>query len=293
MSTPMTAGPSTPGTAPAGPRTRQVPAGPPARFTDLLAAEWIKLRSLRSIPWFVLFGTVVIVGLNANGARSARADWPAWPAARQAYYARFGALDDAFTRPAAMSMLLAMGALGAIAILSEQTTGLLRTTFAAVPARREVMAAKTVVVCAVATGFGAFVVTVSFWLDEAILAGRYGGVGIGDPGTLRFVLASGLLAPVGALVGLGLGAVIRHAVTAMVTLFVLVFVLPSFVHDDTYAGAVVSHALPFPAWSCLILPDGMHGMRYPATAGGSWTVYALWTAVAVLLALAVVPRRDQ
>ena len=278
---------------PATAGTYEPPAGSPARFTDLLAAEWIKLWSLRSIPWFILLSGLATIGVNANAARSARADWPSWTPSQQVYYVKYGALPDAFTRPAAAWILLAMGAVGAIAILSEQTSGLLRTTFAAAPARREVMASKVLVIAAVATGFGALVAALSFWLDETILAGKYGGVSIDHPGALRLVAASALLAPVGALVGLGLGAVIRHSVATMVTLFLLAFILPTTINDRTYLGAVVTNALPFRAWTRLILQGTIDGQSFPSTIGGAWTVYAVWTAVAVLLALAIVPRRDQ
>ena len=280
-------------TRPTPAQTYRSPANPPARFTDLLAAEWIKLWSLRSIPWFVLLSTVTIIAVNANGAWTSRAGWSTWTAEHQAYYAMYGAPLDGFTRPAAVLVLLGMGALGAIAVLSEQTTGLLRTTFAATPARRELIAAKALVIAAVAAGFGVLVVTVSFWLDGMILAGKYGGVSIGHPGAIRLVAASVLLAPVGALVGLGLGAVIRHSVATMVTLFMLVFVLPAFVRDNTRLGAVITNALPFTAWTRLILPEPIQGLRFPSTIGGAWTVYAVWSAVAVLLAIVILPRRDQ
>jgi len=274
--------------------TLQHPAGTVTpRFTDLLAAEWIKLRSLRSIPWFLLAATLTVVGMNANGARTSRAEFGSWTVHQQEYYAKFGALHDAFTRPCASLVLLMMGALGAIAILSEQTTGLLRTSFAAVPARRELLAAKVGVVAAVSTGFGVLVASVSFWLDEAILAGRYGGVSIGDPGALRLLTASALLAPLGALVGLALGAVIRHSVTAMVALFALLFMVPMFVRDDTHLGAVVANAHPFNAWARLGLVGEVTGLRFPSTAGGAWTVYPVWAALAVLLVMTAVPGRDQ
>ncbi|MEV7119348.1 ABC transporter permease [Kitasatospora griseola] len=269
------------------------PAAPPARFTDLLAAEWIKLRSLRSIRWFLLVATLTVVGLNANGARVSRAEFGSWTAQQQSYYAEFGALHDAFTRPCASLVLLMTAALGAIAILSEQTTGLLRTSFAAVPARRELLAAKVAVVTAVATGFGVLVASVSFWLDEAMLAGTYGGVSIADPGALRLLVASALLAPVGALVGLALGAVIRHSVTTMVALFALLFMVPMFVHENTHFGAVVAHAQPFNAWARLGLVGEITGQPYPSSIGGAWAVYLVWAAVAALLVMIAVPSRDQ
>jgi MYXO-CTERM domain-containing protein len=48
------------------------------------------------------------------------------------------------------------------------------------------------------------------------------------------------------------------------------------------------------AWKRLVQnwPPDPHSLGYTATVAGSWTVYALWPLVAVLLAVAVVRRRD-
>lgn len=40
-------------------------AGPPARFRDLLASEWIKMRSLRSTPWTIALTVLFVVGSAA------------------------------------------------------------------------------------------------------------------------------------------------------------------------------------------------------------------------------------
>jgi len=62
-----------------------------------------------------------------------------------------------------------------------------------------------------------------------------------DPGVLRGVLAAGLCLAVISLVGLGLGAVIRHTVGAIAALFGLVFVIAQVIHvrpapSDTWIG---------------------------------------------------------
>lgn len=50
--------------------------GPPARFRDLLASEWIKMRSLRSTPWTIALTVLFVIGSSAvatladNAARS-------------------------------------------------------------------------------------------------------------------------------------------------------------------------------------------------------------------------------
>lgn len=40
-------------------------AEPPARFRDLIASEWIKMRSLRSTPWALAFITLFVIGSGA------------------------------------------------------------------------------------------------------------------------------------------------------------------------------------------------------------------------------------
>lgn len=173
---------------------------PRARFHDLVAAEWIKLRSLRS-TWIAYGATALaVIAFNAGTAYDTYNHWPERSAADRADFVRAGIpLQEAFTANAVMVMMLALGAIGAVAILGEYSTGTIRTTFAAVPARRSVMAAKTVVVTAVSTVFGAIVAAASFGLTQAILDGRDAGLSIGYPGALRVVAASALLAPVCAL----------------------------------------------------------------------------------------------
>ncbi|MFF3686085.1 hypothetical protein [Streptomyces sp. NPDC002187] len=48
-----------------------------------------------------------------------------------------------------MVLILATGSIGALTVVGEYSTGQIRTTFAAVPARRSVVAAKVAVVTAV------------------------------------------------------------------------------------------------------------------------------------------------
>ena len=40
-------------------------AAPPARFRDLLASEWIKMRSLRSTPWTIALTLLFVIGSAA------------------------------------------------------------------------------------------------------------------------------------------------------------------------------------------------------------------------------------
>jgi len=265
---------------------------PRARFRDLLAAEWLKFWSLRSAPWGLLAGALVVLAANAGQA------WDHWRYWRQVGEspARFIAdgmpLQDAFTTNAGIVMMIAAAAIGALAITGEYSTGLIRTTFAAVPARRSVLAAKVVMLTAVMTGFGVVVSAASFGVVQTILSGRHAEVTIGYPGALRVVVASALLAPLAALVGAAVGVAVRHSAAAVAASIVILQAIPVLIHDGGHTSAIVAHALPFWAWNRLVaIPFDSPG-RYPWTLAGAWTVFAAWALAAATLALTAAPWRD-
>ncbi|MFJ8751661.1 ABC transporter permease subunit [Streptomyces sp. NPDC102441] len=261
-----------------------------ARFRDLVAAEWIKHRSLRS-TWIAYGATALaVVGFNAGVAYDTYSHWV--PGDRVSFVRDGISLQEAFTSNAAVLMALALSAIGALVIVGEYSTGTNRMTFAAVPARRSVMAAKAVVVTVVTTVFGTVVAGVSFAVTQAVLDLRDAGVSIGDPGAFRVVLASALLAPVCGLAGLALGAVIRHTASTMVTSVVVLLVLPLFLADGRHWSAVAGHALPYRAWLRLV-DVGYSPPAFPWTVGGAWMVYAVWACAACAVAVTSVQVRDQ
>jgi hypothetical protein len=207
------------------------------------------------------------------------------------------ALRDAFTDGSAMILVLAVASIGAITIVGEYATGLVRTTFTAVPDRRALMAAKVTLVTAVMTVYGALVAGASFTATQAILSTRDAGVSLSHPGALRVVAASALLAPVCALAGMALGALIRHSATTMVAATALLLLIPSFLTDRYAWTAAVRHAQPINAWTRLA--DIAYGHdpftlvpRHPATVTGGWTTFAAWAAVAAVVAVVAADRRD-
>ncbi|MFD4628930.1 ABC transporter permease [Streptomyces sp. NPDC058284] len=270
------------------------PAEPRPRFRDLVAAEWLKLWSLRSTGWSLLLAGLAVVAVNAGTAYDTYRYWSQDDAAHRARFIRDGIpLQEAFTGNASLILVLSAGAVGALCLVAEFRTGLIRTTFAAVPARRPLMAAKALVIAAVMTAFGAAVAGGSFWLTQAILSGKGAGVPIGHPGAWRLVIASALLAPVSALAGMALGALLRHSGATMVASFVLLLLLPIALSDDRYVTAVMGHTMPYKAWLRLS-EQGAGGADalYPWTPTGAWLVMAIWPVAAAAVAVFTVDRRD-
>ena len=261
------------------------------RFRDLVAAEWIKFWSLRSTygSMALILGAAIV--FSAYAASADYHNWPTYGAQRRAL---FNPLRDAFPEQAYVFVMLAAASVGAVAIVGEYSTGLLRTTFAAVPARRSVVAAKLVVVATVMTAVGAIAAVTGFAVSQAILSGRQADTSLGGSGVLRAIAASALLAPLCALVGMGLGVLIRHTAATIVTAVAILLLLPTAFDEDRRWKADVYHALPLAAWERLVEPSALQAFYspYPATITGSWIVYAAWPLAAVLLGVLVIQRRD-
>lgn len=271
-----------------------VPA-PPARFGDLVAAEWIKIRSLRSTPWTLALVTLVVIG---SAVAAAMADYQNFPGySPQAQREHPFSLHDAFPAAGYMSLMLAAGCIGAVTATSEYGSGLIRTTTVAVPARGAVLAAKAVVTAALWTVVGTVVASGSFAVSQAILSGRDADITLAHSGAVRALAASALLAPVCALIGLGLGFLIRHGATTMVTTTFTLLMLPVFFSSEKRWSAEIRNLMVDSSWKRLTMdwvPSQADSLvpLHTATIAGSWTVYAVWPLVLVALALVLVRRRD-
>lgn len=285
---PMTGAPMTEPTV--VPDARRTAAEPRARFGDLLAAEWIKLWSLRSTSWVLGLSALVIIGVNLKSATYTYDHYAGGPASEYVQ----PVLDDSFTAIATDILMIIAGSVGALVIVGEYASGMIRGTLAAVPDRRAVLAAKTLVLAAVMLGYGVLAAGASFGIDQAVLSGRHIGLSTTHPGALRCVAAAALLAPVCALVGLGLGVLIRHSAGSVVATVLLLFFLPAFFNDSHRWTAVAAHAMPLNAWRRLTEVDlsSFYVSHYPATIAGAWIAYAAWPLVAVLVAAVVMRRRD-
>ncbi|MFJ3928551.1 ABC transporter permease [Streptomyces sp. NPDC090022] len=263
-----------------------------ARFSDLLAAEWIKMWSLRSTFWAFAVSLLAVLAVSLSTAYGDSTRYPGMDAGQQEYFRTFGAVGDSFPMGSATFMALGAGAIGAITMLSEFTTGMIRTTFTAVPARRSVMVAKVVVVTAVTTAFGALAVLCSYAGVQWILSGQDAAAGLGHPGVPQLLAASVVLAPVCALIGMAMGALIRHSVLTIIATITLLFVLPSLLNGQQRLGATILHTLVLQAWQRLTYDDAT-GDPFPWTTTGAWTVLAVWTVVAAAVTVFSADRRDQ
>jgi hypothetical protein len=167
----------------------------------VLRAEWTKLRSVRSTWWLLLLGVAMTIGFSVLICAGTTTDSGA-------------ATDDDVVAISLTGLYLGQIAfivLGVLAVSSEYRTGTIRTTFTAVPKRGMVMTAKAIVVGSVVLVSGLLASLVSFVIGQALLGGNgYIDVSLADSTALRAVIGGGIYLAVLALLGLGIGALLRN-----------------------------------------------------------------------------------
>lgn len=183
-----------------------------------LRAEWIKLRSVRSTYLTVGIALALGLGIGLLDLASTAQNWTSMTTADRA---SFDPVGDSFS--GFQFGELAFGALGVLAISTEYGTGLIRSTLAAVPSRRQVFATKTLTLGAFALIVCPVCAFVTFFLGQAVLSRRGLDVDLGQHDVLRAVAFAGLYMAVVTMVGFGLGAIIRHTAGAMAAMVAIVF----------------------------------------------------------------------
>lgn len=199
---------------------------PVGRVTQRRVAlsEWTKLRSVRSTRWSLLATLLLIIGIGILACVVFESRWPHLsPADRHDFHPlRVNLAGVNFAQ-------LAIGVLGVLVITAEYSTGMIRSTFLAVPKRLPVLWGKALVFGAVAFAVSLPAVFIVFFAGQAILSGQHIDIGISHPGVLRALFGAALFLTVMGLFGLGLGAIIRSTAGAISALAGIPFVLPPIV----------------------------------------------------------------
>jgi ABC-2 type transport system permease protein len=250
-------------------------------FSNVLRSEFTKLRSLRSTFLSTALAALAMVGIATFlGAR--------WGHQARRLPPNFDATNVSLS--GAYIAQIIVGALGVLAIASEYTTGMIRATFAAVPQRQAVLAAKTVAVGASTFVVGEVLSFASFAIGQALIARHYAGSSLADPGVLRAVFGAGLYLTAVALLGFGLGAIIRHTAGAIAAFFGVLFA-PTAVIDllpTAWRNDIINY-LPANAGSQIFTIVRVKGGLPPWEGLG---VFCLYAAAALVVAFVLVGVRD-
>jgi len=213
-------------------------------FMGVLRGEWIKFRSLMSTKLLLIFTLVAVVGVGAlaawlrgqvihefmlHGAGTGpRGEGGAALTLQQAEAAAAASGLNLYGIPGAGLQIgiLVLGSLAVLLIASEFSTGMIRSSLAAVPKRLPVFWAKALVLVVVSYVLTLLASLLTFLVSIPIL-NNYGiSMNFGIDGVVYGIFMGGLYVAGVALIGLSLGTLVRNSAGGIIALVALFFVIP-------------------------------------------------------------------
>jgi ABC-2 type transport system permease protein len=255
--------------------------GPTTKINRHLKGEWTKLRTLPSTWRTAALAAATAIGFTGIVDLSQVSQWRSMSAQQHRTF-------DA-TSASLFGVILAATLLGALAvrtITAEHSTGMIRSTFSAMPARRLVLACKAATIAAFVLPVALLADVVGFELGQRILAGKHLQVALSHPGVPRAIVFGAVAAGLVAVIGVGLGGLMRHTTGATTALSLIIVggvtlgqLLPTGMRQYL-PGTAVQAAVTVHRSAGLLKPDA------------AIAVLAVYAAVALAAALIRVAYRD-
>ena len=264
----------------AGAREKLVTEPTGGTFGGVLRSELTKLRSVRSTMWtllvavFFVIGFGVLIGAVVDPSSQGRDFDPTQASLSGIFLAQ-----------------LATGVLGVLVISSEYSTGMIRTSLAAVPRRKVLFIVKIITFGLVAFVVCTIAALIAFFAAQALM-GPSISAGIGDPGVARAVVGASLYLTFIGLLGLALGTLLRRTAGAITALFGVIFVVP-IILNVIPVGWVNDLARYAPADAGRSMLTVVHRASSGELSPGVGFVVSLaWVVGALILATIPLSRRD-
>jgi ABC-2 type transport system permease protein len=258
------------------------------RVTQLrvVRSEWTKLHSLRSSRWSLLVAWLLTVGFPLLFATILSNRWshlsPRERAHRQPLDVALSGVNVA---------QLAIGVLGVLLISGEYSTGMIRSTFVAVPRRLPVLWAKAIVYAAVTLALTVPAVLIGFFGSQAILRNHHIlELSFSHPGVARTVLGGAVYLTLVGVFALGLGAILRNTAGGIATFAAIMFVIPPLLNilPSDWNNAINPY-LPSTAGNAIF------SLTHGSDTLAPWPGFALfcgYTALSLAIAAVLLVRRD-
>ncbi len=196
-------------------------AGRGPEFSDTVRSEWTKMRTLRSTPITLAVTAFIVIGLSAliTLAVVANQNRPETSARRNP----LSIIQSGWGLGS-----LAFEVLGVLMVTNEYSSGLIAETLLATPRRLRVLLAKVSVFVVLVFVVAEVMSFINFFVGHAIISAYapFPNVALSDHNVLRAVIGNGILAVLVGLIGLSLGAILRHTAGAITASVAVLFVLP-------------------------------------------------------------------
>ena len=252
----------------------------------VVLSEWTKFVTVRSTRWSLGVGIFLTIAFPILFAAVTSSRWGSMSPAERA---NRHPLDIALAGVNVAQLAIAV--LGVLVITGEYSTGMIRSTFIAVPKRLPVLWAKVGVYAAVSFALMVPAVIIGFFASQAILA-RHNllQTSFTAPGVTRSVIGGAVYVMLVGVFALAIGALVRSTAGGIATFAGIFFVIPPLMNIlPTSWNDAISKYLPSEAGRQLFsLHQGTHSL---SPAGGG-LLFLGYCAVAVAVAAVLLIRRD-
>ncbi|MYU24423.1 ABC transporter permease [Streptomyces sp. SID8352] len=251
---------------------------------QVVRSEWTKIRSVASTVWTLSLAVVVSVALGMLISVLSRNEFDSMsPRDRLSF-------DPTYVSFAGMSLgQLAMIVFGVLVVANEYSSGMIRTSLAAVPQRGTFLFSKVAVATALALAVGLVTAFLAFFLGQAMLGDLR--ASLGDPGVLRAVIGGGLYMTLIAMFSMGVAAMLRSPMLSLGILMPFFFLISNILGNVDVTRKVGQY-LPDQAGSRIMQVVTPVDREPPYGPWGGLGIMALWVAAALLGGYLVLRRRD-
>ncbi len=189
---------------------------------EALHAEWTKLRTARGTIWLLLAVTMLTAALGVVADAAARCPSGGCQ------------IDPARTSLTGIYLSQSIVAILSVPVISsEYSSGMIRTTFTAMPRRTTVLAAKTIILSGLVMAAGTVAVLGSLLAGRLILPGHgftavhgYPPLSLSDGTVLRAAAGSVLYLALIAMLSLGVATAVRDSAAAIGVVLGLLYLIP-------------------------------------------------------------------
>ncbi|MYX39897.1 ABC transporter permease subunit, partial [Streptomyces sp. SID89] len=252
--------------------------------TQVIRSEWTKIRSVASTVWTLSLAVVVTIALGMLISALSKNEFGTMgPRERLSF-------DPTFVSFAGMTLgQLAMIVFGVLVVSNEYSTGMIRTSLAAVPRRGAFLASKVAVATGLALLVGMATAFAAFFLGQAMLGPQLRTT-LDAPGVLRAVVGGGLYMTLIAVFSMGVAVMLR---SPMLSLGVLMpfFFLVSNILANVSATRKIGQYLPDQAGSRIMRVLPRVGDDTPYGPWGGLGIMVLWVLAALAGGYALLRRR--
>ncbi|MFF9121095.1 ABC transporter permease [Streptomyces massasporeus] len=252
--------------------------------TQVVRSEWTKIRSVASTVWTLSLVVVVTVALGMLISALSKNEFDSMSAQDRAEF------DPTFISFAGMSLgQLAMIVFGVLVVSNEYSTGMIRSSLAAVPQRGSFLFSKIAVASGLALLVGLATSFAAFLLGQAMLGSHR--AEIGDPGVLRAVLGGGLYMALIAMFSMGVAAMLRSPMLSLGILMPFFFLISNIL-GNVDATKKVGRFLPDQAGSKIMQVVTPIDDDTPYGPWGGLGIMGLWVLAALIGGYVLLKKRD-